>query len=157
MLMAPGTKNGFPLAIEVEKMETVESEFRSEFIARMVQKVCAMWHGARAPSPIATGTEPVAQVEYGALLQTLAGLGMDGTLPPALPDEYESNEEFLRALHHVLMEARRVAIPSPPHPSHRPSHGGRPPHVQVEVIDGTLVCPETGKRFPIKDGIPSML
>ena len=49
MLMAPGTKNGFPLAIEVEKMETVESEFRSEFTARMVQKVCAMWHGARAP------------------------------------------------------------------------------------------------------------
>uniref|UniRef100_A0A7S3TCK8 Multifunctional methyltransferase subunit TRM112-like protein n=2 Tax=Emiliania huxleyi TaxID=2903 RepID=A0A7S3TCK8_EMIHU len=108
MLMAPGTKNGFPLAIEVEKMETVESEFRSEFTARMVQKV-----------------------EYGALLQTLAGLGMDGTLPPAVPDSYESNEEFLRALHHVLME--------------------------VEVIDGTLVCPETGKRFPIKDGIPSML
>ncbi|EOD21200.1 hypothetical protein EMIHUDRAFT_75022, partial [Emiliania huxleyi CCMP1516] len=108
MLMAPGTKNGFPLAIEVEKMETVESEFRSEFTARMVQK-------------------PVTQVEYGALLQTLAGLGMDGTLPPAVPDSYESNEEFLRALHHV------------------------------EVIDGTLVCPETGKRFPIKDGIPSML
>ena len=121
MLMAPGTKNGFPLAIEVEKMETVESEFRSEFIARMVQKVCAMWHGARAPSPIATGTEPVAQVEYGALLQTLAGLGMDGTLPPALPDEYESNEEFLRALHHVLMEARCAhghPVAAPPVPSH---------------------------------------
>ena len=51
-------------------------------------------------------------MEYGALLQTLAGLGMDGTLPPAVPDSYESNEEFLRALHHVLMEARRAARPS---------------------------------------------
>ena len=59
-------------------------------------------------------------MEYGALLQTLAGLGMDGTLPPAVPDEYESNEEFLRALHHVLMEARRAhghPVAAPPVPS----------------------------------------
>ena len=27
----------------------------------------------------------------------------------------------------------------------------------VEIIEGTLVCPETETRFPIKDGIPNML
>jgi len=52
-------------------------------------------------------------------------------LPPAVPDDYASNEEFLQALHHALME--------------------------IEIVEGTLVCPETGKRFAIKDGIPSML
>lgn len=29
--------------------------------------------------------------------------------------------------------------------------------VQVEVQEGTLVCPESGRRFPIKNGIPNML
>ena len=39
MLMSPGTRNGFPLAIEVEKMETVETEYNGEFAARMVEKI----------------------------------------------------------------------------------------------------------------------
>ena len=48
-----------------------------------------------------------------------------------MPEDYATNEEFLQALHHVLLE--------------------------IEIVTGTLVCPETGKRFAIKDGIPSML
>ena len=39
MLMSPGTKNGYPLAIEVEKMEETESEFNADFTARMVAKI----------------------------------------------------------------------------------------------------------------------
>jgi multifunctional methyltransferase subunit TRM112 len=27
----------------------------------------------------------------------------------------------------------------------------------VEVVEGCLVCPESGREFPIKDGIPNML
>ena len=54
-----------------------------------------------------------------------------GELPPAVPEDYATNEEFLKALHHVLLE--------------------------VEIVEGVLVCPETDKRFPIKEGIPSML
>jgi len=27
----------------------------------------------------------------------------------------------------------------------------------VEVIDGDLVCPETGRKFPVAEGIPNML
>ena len=29
--------------------------------------------------------------------------------------------------------------------------------LEVEIVEGVLVCPETDKRFPIKEGIPSML
>lgn len=29
--------------------------------------------------------------------------------------------------------------------------------VQVEVQEGLLVCPESGRKFPIKNGIPNML
>lgn len=51
MLMSPGTRNGFPLAIEVEKMEEVEAEFNAEFMVRMVEKI-----------------------DYGALLKTVASV-----------------------------------------------------------------------------------
>ncbi|KZC04240.1 tRNA methyltransferase 112 like protein [Dufourea novaeangliae] len=43
----------------------------------------------------------------------------------------ETNEEFLKKVHHVLLE--------------------------VEVINGDLLCPESGRKFPINDGIPNML
>ena len=29
--------------------------------------------------------------------------------------------------------------------------------LQVEVIDGGLQCPESGRTFPIQEGIPNML
>lgn len=61
MLMSPGTRNGYPLAIEVESMEEVETDFNPDFIVRMVEKL-----------------------DYAALLQTVAsvscGRGRDGSL-----------------------------------------------------------------------------
>ena len=27
----------------------------------------------------------------------------------------------------------------------------------VYVIEGWLVCPDTGRKFPVKDGIPNMI
>ena len=56
---------------------------------------------------------------------------MESTLPNTVPTNFAEDEAFLLALHHVLME--------------------------IEIVDGQLVCPETAKKFPIKDGIPSML
>ena len=53
----------------------------------------------------------------------------DGSLE--LKDGYDSDSDFLRRAHHVLLE--------------------------VEVINGDLVCPETGRKFPIADGVPNML
>ena len=58
-------------------------------------------------------------------------LKVESSLPAAVPDSFAENEAFLLALHHALME--------------------------IEILEGQLVCPETSKRFPIKDGIPSML
>ena len=28
---------------------------------------------------------------------------------------------------------------------------------EIHVLEGHLVCPESGRKFPIKDGIPNML
>jgi len=46
-------------------------------------------------------------------------------------DDFENDEAFLRKAHHALME--------------------------VEIIDGHLKCPESGRKFPIQNGIPNML
>jgi multifunctional methyltransferase subunit TRM112 len=65
------------------------------------------------------------------LIALRAQLGVEHALPEAVPSKFAEDEAFLTALHHVLME--------------------------IEIIDGQLVCPETSKKFPIKEGIPSML
>lgn len=46
-------------------------------------------------------------------------------------DAIISDEDMLQELHHFLFE--------------------------LHVLEGHLVCPESGRRFPIKDGIPNML
>lgn len=58
---------------------------------------------------------------------------MANTLPSELTESHKTgdDEEFLRSLHHVLME--------------------------VDIIEGVLECPETGRQFPITNGIPNML
>lgn len=53
------------------------------------------------------------------------------TLPPVLRDELAQDEDFLKALYHVLMN--------------------------VHVVKGTLTCPVTGREFPVDNEIPNML
>ena len=65
------------------------------------------------------------------MLKIIVQLGHGSGLPDDLPDSYEENEDFLKAAHHVMME--------------------------VEVVEGELECPETGRKFPISEGIPNML
>jgi multifunctional methyltransferase subunit TRM112 len=48
-----------------------------------------------------------------------------------MTDESLSDDSFLRKIHHLLFE--------------------------VHVIEGYLICPQSGRKFPIKDGIPNML
>ncbi|XP_008219426.1 PREDICTED: multifunctional methyltransferase subunit TRM112-like protein At1g22270 [Prunus mume] len=52
-----------------------------------------------------------------------------------LPEEVEpsrlDSEDFLRKFHHALLE--------------------------LHLEEGALVCPETGRRFPVSKGIPNML
>ena len=49
----------------------------------------------------------------------------------APPEDPSADEPFLRAFHHALME--------------------------VHVKEGYLICPDSGRRFPITKGIPNML
>ena len=96
---------------------------------------------------------------------------MQESLPPAVPANFGEDETFLKvsspspyplaprtrvlaARHSPAAPARIISTHADPLPARQALH-----HVllEVEIIEGHLVCPETGKRFPVKDGIPSML
>uniref|UniRef100_A0A4W5NJP5 Multifunctional methyltransferase subunit TRM112-like protein n=1 Tax=Hucho hucho TaxID=62062 RepID=A0A4W5NJP5_9TELE len=70
-------------------------------------------------------------LDWSALVQAADGLGLLQGLPAELVTDYEKNEDFLRKVHRVLLE--------------------------VEVLEGCLQCPESGREFPISRGVPNML
>ncbi|KAG8223620.1 hypothetical protein J437_LFUL003488 [Ladona fulva] len=73
----------------------------------------------------------IPKLDWNVLWNAADSIGHSGELPKAVISDYENNQEFLKKAHHVLME--------------------------VEVINGELICPESGRKFPISDGIPNML
>ena len=75
-------------------------------------------------------THMLPKMEWGAFVNAAKEIGVEG-LPSEIPDDAASDEEFLRTFHHALLE--------------------------VHVEEGTLVCPESGRKFPINKGIPNML
>eukprot|EP01094_Clydonella_sp_ATCC50884_P022829 TRINITY_DN5326_c0_g1_i1.p2 TRINITY_DN5326_c0_g1~~TRINITY_DN5326_c0_g1_i1.p2 ORF type:complete len:122 (-),score=45.87 TRINITY_DN5326_c0_g1_i1:239-604(-) len=101
-----GADPSFPLEIVCTRLETGEEEYDETFARSSLQRI-----------------------EYPALAAASNQLGH--ALPDALPEDAESNEEFLRALHHAL--------------------------VNLDVIEGELKCPGSGRAFPIIEGIPNLL
>uniref|UniRef100_A0A914DUL6 Multifunctional methyltransferase subunit TRM112-like protein n=1 Tax=Acrobeloides nanus TaxID=290746 RepID=A0A914DUL6_9BILA len=73
----------------------------------------------------------VPKIDYPVLVQAAKSVGEGNDLPTELPPDWENNEEFLKNLHELLMS--------------------------VEIIDGELECPESGRKFMIREGIPNML
>ncbi|XP_036335619.1 multifunctional methyltransferase subunit TRM112-like protein [Rhagoletis pomonella] len=63
------------------------------------------------------------------LAAEVVDLGDD--IPAEQPTNIAENEELLKKLHHLLLE--------------------------IDVLEGQLECPETGRIFPITEGIPNML
>merc|ERR1712189_97293 len=106
-----GVKDGFPFKIEAEDVQLKEADYNPEFLERMLQKL-----------------------EWKALVEAAQALGHGTNLPLDITGketELCENEDFLKEMHHVLLE--------------------------IEIMEGNLICPETGRKFPITKGIPNML
>ncbi|TMW55982.1 hypothetical protein Poli38472_008630 [Pythium oligandrum] len=74
----------------------------------------------------------LAKIDWSAFLAGAKALNVAEALPEAYnAEEHNTNEELLRKVHHALLD--------------------------VHVKKGNLVCPESGREFPIVDGIPNML
>lgn len=71
------------------------------------------------------------RIEWNVLREAMEWLGHAGKLPAEAPPTDSNDDDLLKAVHHALIE--------------------------VEVTEGKLVCPESGREFPITNGIPNML
>lgn len=72
------------------------------------------------------------RLEWAALAEAAAALNCSPPLQQAPPTEKDlTDDAFLKSFHHALLE--------------------------VCLIEGSLVCPETGRKFPVEKGIPNML
>jgi len=76
-------------------------------------------------------TKLIPKLDWNAFVQAAQTLGCEESLPESLAEGYDKDETLLKRIHHSLFE--------------------------VEVISGELVCPETGRKFPVANGIPNML
>ncbi|KAG7296074.1 hypothetical protein JYU34_021170 [Plutella xylostella] len=72
----------------------------------------------------------IPKLDWNVLWGAADSLGHSEGLPKTVEPKYE-DQEFLKKAHHVLLE--------------------------VEIEEGTLTCPESGRQFPISKGIPNML
>uniref|UniRef100_A0A1I7W7X0 Multifunctional methyltransferase subunit TRM112-like protein n=1 Tax=Heterorhabditis bacteriophora TaxID=37862 RepID=A0A1I7W7X0_HETBA len=71
------------------------------------------------------------KVDYASLYFAAQSIDEAGKMPETLPEDWETNVTVLEELHRVML--------------------------CIEIIDGELECPDTGRKFPIKDGIPNLL
>ena len=72
---------GYPLLIQARDVKVMEVEFKQDFVARIIPKV-----------------------DWECLCRAAEQLGHLDDLPTTIPDNYESNLEFLKKAHHVLLE-----------------------------------------------------
>ncbi|KAF8631669.1 hypothetical protein AX17_005070 [Amanita inopinata Kibby_2008] len=99
------TTNNFPLRFEDAQIELREGDFNPDFLRGFMPKI-----------------------EWKALVDAARQLG-DTSLPLERPEMLD--DEFLKSLHHVLLE--------------------------IHVEEGAMICPNCGHRYPISNGIPNML
>uniref|UniRef100_A0A0N4ZF73 Multifunctional methyltransferase subunit TRM112-like protein n=1 Tax=Parastrongyloides trichosuri TaxID=131310 RepID=A0A0N4ZF73_PARTI len=70
------------------------------------------------------------KIDYPALLLAVEACGEKDILPSEVPQDPHNDSEFLQKIHHAINE--------------------------INVVEGKLICPESGREFPIKMGIPNM-
>lgn len=71
------------------------------------------------------------RLKWDAFLDGARSLDCAGSLPVTVTDDTLQDEGFLQQFHHALLE--------------------------VQLVEGYLVCPETGRKFPVNKGIPNLL
>lgn len=150
------TKQGYPLKIEATKVVVEKSPVDIDLTIKMLSKVkydavlCAVEDIRSSLSSSSSSTEAADESPMPKII-------IPDNLPAALPDvggdsgdnddEYDYDEKLLNALGgrdsgaegSSMIESLHFIL------------------FNLHVIEGSLVCPDTGRKFPIKDGIPNMI
>lgn len=73
----------------------------------------------------------IPKIDWNVLWAAADSIGHSKDLPKTLIEKFEDNQDFLKRAHRALLE--------------------------IEIEEGFLTCPESGRKFPISKGIPNML
>jgi multifunctional methyltransferase subunit TRM112 len=79
---------------------------------------------------VAFVTSILSILDWPALVQAASDMGLS-SLPPTLTEDMSTDENFLRALYHMLLK--------------------------VHLVKGMLTCPTTGREFPVTNGIANFM
>lgn len=71
------------------------------------------------------------RINWPAFIQAAAQMNCQEGLPAEASEAMLEDDGFLQKFHHALLE--------------------------VKLEEGALVCPETGRKFPVNKGIPNLL
>jgi multifunctional methyltransferase subunit TRM112 len=104
---AKGVVNGYPLNLEIEELEVVETDCNIEFIKSLLPTL-----------------------DWSAVDVAAKAIGLKN-IPDTYDPSFLADNDFLLAMHNLLLD--------------------------IHVIKGFLICPETGRRFPIDNRIPDMM
>ena len=69
-------------------------------------------------------------LDWPTLVQSTTEMGLS-SLPPKLTEEMANDDNFLKALYHILLK--------------------------VHLVKGMLTCPTTGREFPVTNGIVNLM
>ncbi|KAL7711712.1 Trm112p-like protein [Entamoeba marina] len=100
--------NSYPLRVVATNVEKKETPLNADFLISLVNNERINWDG---------------------LVKGAADVGL--LVPPTLPPTFQNDQQFLQALHDVLID--------------------------FHIVDGELVCPCCGRKYLITNGIPNML
>jgi multifunctional methyltransferase subunit TRM112 len=98
-----------------------------------------------SPMDVGLVSKMISKVDYGALLVAVTEIRttnlLSAELVPEIPTERpsESDLQVVEGDMNTILEALHVVL------------------FNIHVLEGALICPDTGRRFPIKDGIPNMI
>lgn len=76
-------------------------------------------------------TRLIPKLDWAMIYSAAQEVDLADDVPMKRPENFEEDNELLERLHHLLLE--------------------------VDIVEGQLECPDTGRIFPIIDGIPHML
>lgn len=128
-----GVKNGYPLKIDAETVEVRDADFDpGERLLGGMRSVPALMCERPTFFSLADFIKKMMKrLDYDALKQAAKQMGVEGL--PDVVDEarLEIDDDLLQLLHHAMLE--------------------------VHLEEGNLICPESGRKFPVSAGIPNML
>lgn len=130
-----GVENGYPLVIEAEKTEVVECDFNKggyTHLAMLIRERACLISTLHFTFKTELIEKILKKTQLSALRSAALNLKLEGKwLEAADLETILADTDMLRELHNLVFE--------------------------IHVLEGSLICPESGRKFPIKDGIPNML